>query len=94
MARIIVKKDNTLAERENIEKSIKRLRFEMDIAENKNGEKTRVFDQLVLICLSVMRSAAFGRKSAFMHKLAFFEHSGTCNHLITFSLATAGAIQS
>lgn len=70
MARIIVKKDNTLAKRENIEKSIKRLRFEMDIAENKNGEKTRVFDQLVLICLSVMRSAAFGRKSAFMHKLA------------------------
>lgn len=70
MARIIVKKDNTLAERENIEKSIKRLRFEMDMPENKNGKKTRVFDQLVLICLFVMRSAASGRKSAFMHKLA------------------------
>ena len=69
MARIIVKKENTLEQRENIEKSIKRLRFEMDMPENKNGKKTRVFDQLVLICLSVRRSAAFGRKSAFMHKL-------------------------
>lgn len=59
MARIIVKKDNTLAERENIEKSIKRLRFEMDIAENKNGEKTRVFDQLVLMRGDILITFAF-----------------------------------
>jgi len=50
MARIIVKKGDTLAERENIETSVKLLRFDMDLMPEKNNEKkTRGFDQLVLI---------------------------------------------
>lgn len=105
MARIIVRKGDTLAERENIEKSIKRLRFEMDMPEKKNGKKTRAFDQLVLIRLSVAQSSASGRTLVVMHKLAqnahrnycilfVFGHSGTLDLLIAFLVATAAAIQS
>jgi len=71
MARIIVKKGDTLAERENIERSVKRLRFDMDMPEKNNGKKTRGFDQLVLNrrYTSSDQPRLFG-KSALMHKLA------------------------